>query len=120
MKPETFGEGEPGTLAECLDAGSGLSLGATRDGGAGETLAESLARTLAETLCPTRDEVWLAVFSVRNLNDLEGKKGAGFGVGKSVGVPPPGRPTPWVLHHRHLLRHIGRHESVSEEMKGVR
>jgi hypothetical protein len=120
MKPETFGDGEPGTLAKGLDAGSGLSLGVTRDGGLGETLAESLARTLAETLCPTSDEVRLAVFSVCSLNDLEGKKGGGFGAGKSVGVPTPGRPTPWVLHHRHLLRHIGRHDSVSEEMKGVR
>jgi hypothetical protein len=95
-RPETFGEGEPVTLAKGLCSGSGLSFGVTRVWGLGEALAESLAQTLAETLAPTRYEVWLAVFSVCNLKDLGGKKGAGFGVAKSVGVPTPGRPTPWV------------------------
>ena len=103
MKPETCGEGAPGTLAKGLDAGLGLSLGVTRDGGLGEALAESLARTLAEALDPTRAEVWFVVISAFNLKDLGGKKGAGFGVGKSVGVPTPGRPTPWVLHPLHPL-----------------
>ena len=41
---------------------------------------------------------WLAAFSASDLKDLGGKKGVGFGVGKIVGVPTPGRPTPWVLH----------------------
>lgn len=93
VKPGTFAGGEPGSLVRGPRANLGLSFGLTCDAGLGETLVEGLVEALVETCVLTRAEVWLVVFSVRNLKDLGGERRAGFGAGKSVNVPTPGRET---------------------------
>jgi len=102
MKPETFGEGEPGTQAKGLDAGLGLSLGVTRDGGLVRLWPRALPGPWPRPWTRPALRSGLRSFLSALSRTWEGRR-RGICVGKSVGVPTPGRPTPWVLHPLHPL-----------------